>query len=55
MNVFKQEYFQIVDDLEEVVSYCVEEFYNNSYPIIWIESRNKGGNVIASIIVRQLI
>ena len=55
MNVFKQEYFQIVDDLEEVVNNCTEEFYNNSYPIIGIESRNKGGNVIASIIVRQLI
>ena len=34
VNVFKQEYFQIVDDLEEVVNNCTEEFYNNSYPII---------------------
>ena len=55
VNVFKQEFFQIVDDLEEVVNNCTDEFYNNSYPIIGIESRNPGGNVIASIIVRQLI
>ena len=52
MNVFKQEFFQIVDDLEEVVNNFTDEFYNNSYPIVGIESRNPGGNVIASIIVR---
>ena len=55
VNVFKQENFQVLDDLEEVVSNCTEEFYNNSYPIVGIESRNPGGNVIASVIVRQLI
>ena len=55
VNVFKQESFQLYDDLEETVNKCSEEFYNNAYPIIGIESKNIGGNVIASAIVRQLI
>ena len=55
VNVFKQESFQLYDDLEETVNKCTEEFYNNAYPIIGIESRNIGGNVIASEIVRQMI
>ena len=55
VNVFKQESFQLMDDLEEVVNNCTEEFYNNNYSIVGIESRNMGGNVIASIIVRQLL
>ena len=55
VNVFKQESFQLYDDLEETVNKCTEEFYNNAYPIIGIESRNIGGNVIASAIIRQLI
>lgn len=56
VNVFKQESFQLYDDdLEEIVNKCPEEFYNKAYPIIGIESRNLGGNVIASAIIRQFI
>ena len=55
VNVFKQETFQLLDDLEDIVDKCCEEFHKNTYPIIGIESKNQGGNAVASLVVRQLI
>ena len=53
VNVFKQSSLELMEDSEEVIKNCSEEFYNNSYPIIGIESQNLGGSGVASALVQQ--
>ena len=44
-----------MEDSEEVIRNYTEEFYNNSYPIIGIESSNPGGNVYLGTLLQQFI
>ena len=59
VNVFKQTSFHFLgDDYKqaiEVVENCTEAFYNNSYPIIGIESVNGGGICKLSYYFQELL
>ena len=59
MNVFVQTTFNFVDkEYEyalEVINNCTEAFYNNSYPIIGIESNNGGGIIEVSLYLQQFL
>jgi hypothetical protein len=59
VNVFKQKTF-LFEDKEydqalEVIDNCTEAFYNNSYPIIGIESKNGGGIIEVSLYFQQFL
>ena len=59
MNVFVQTTFNFLDELYdqvlEVIDNCTESFYNNSYPIIGIESNNGGGIIEVSLYLQQFL
>ena len=51
VNVFVQSTFEFFDETDynnalEVINNCTEDFYQNEYPIVGIESNNGGGKVI---------
>ena len=54
VNVFKQSSLMSSNDLEEIVKKCFEEFYNNSFPIIGIESQNIWGQELPCSLIQQL-
>ena len=43
------------DEALEVINNCTEAFYNNSYPIIGIESNNGGGIIEVSLYLQQFL
>jgi hypothetical protein len=59
MNIFVQTTFNFLDELYdqalEVIDNCTEAFYNNSYPIIGIESNNGGGIIEVSLYLQQFL
>ena len=59
VNVFKQKTFMFegeeYDEALEVINNCTEAFYNNSYPIIGIESNNGGGIIEVSLYLQQFL
>ena len=59
VNVFKQTTFNFLDEefdnALEVINNCTEAFYNNSYPIIGIESNNGGGIIEVSLYLQQFL
>ena len=59
VNVFKQKSFHFLGEeykqALEVVENCTEAFYNNSYPIVGIESRNGGGICKLSFYFQELL
>jgi len=59
VNVFKQKTFNFIDkeydEALEVINNCTELFYNNSYPIVGIESNNGGGIVEVSLYFQQFL
>ena len=59
VNVFKQKTFNFVDkeydEALEVINNCTELFYNNSYPIVGIESNNGGGIIEVSLYFQQFL
>ena len=59
VNVFKQKTFYFLGEeykqALEVVENCTEAFYNNSYPIVGIESRNGGGVCKLSYYFQELL
>ena len=59
VNIFVQKTFNFLDDeynkALEVINNCTEAFYNNSYPIIGIESNNGGGIIEVSLYFQQFL
>jgi hypothetical protein len=59
VNVFKQKTFSFLneelDEALEIINNCTEAFYNNSYPIIGIESNNGGGKIEVGLYFQQFL
>ena len=55
VNVFQQTGMSLSEENKEIIKKCTEEFYNNSYPIIGIESLNQGGSKAISSYLEQLL
>ena len=59
VNIFIQTTFYFLDaeynQALEVIDNCTEAFYNNSYPIIGIESNNGGGIIEVSLYLQQFL
>ena len=59
VNIFVQTTFNFIDEeyknALEVIDNCTEAFYNNSFPIIGIESNNGGGIIEVSLYLQQFL
>ena len=59
VNIFVQTTFNFIDEeyknALEVIDNCTEAFYNNSFPIIGIESNNGGSIIEVSLYLQQFL